>query len=223
MRLHQAGTEGSASKDHEALEAKRVKETVRLPPDRQQVQRFDDLLREQLHAKPLAEREKAAAVASGVQPDAVDRFAEDLRQNRGKTKGLFDGVPMDAPPALLAMLNAVAPVQAQVQLAAAQSHSGSQRASDVVELLRKHVRQLALSPSHVDINASQAWLKLSDDLLPGTELLIQRDGSRWSVQARTGSRESLAAIDQCQAQLQQRFAEADLGEVSLEVRFESGV
>ncbi len=210
MRLHNSGTEGSASKEHEELhlQQKRVQQGERILPDRQSVSEFDALLKDQQQAR--------SQVADAG--DAADANASEPRLRRGMKNSLgLDSLPTEPPASLLAMLQPPGQVQIQAQVSQSASTS-AQRATEVVELLRKHVKQLAVSPKLASHGVAQAWLKLSDDLLPGTELLIEFDNGRWQVNARSDSQASIELMEQCADQLQLRFDEAGLGAIALQVQ-----
>jgi hypothetical protein len=211
MRLHNAGSEGTASKEHEELDLqqKRVQQGQRVLPDRQSVSEFDALLKDQQQARAeVTDRREAAEPA-----DDAPRTRRAFKNGLG-----LDSLPTEPPASLLAMLQPPGNVQIQAQITQTASTS-AQRASEVVDLLRKHVKQLAISPKLASSDAQQAWLKLSDDLLPGTELLIEHDNGRWQVQARSDSRASIDLMEQCADQLQARFDDAGLGSIALRVEF----
>jgi hypothetical protein len=211
MRLHQAGTEGSASKEHEALEQKRVRDSQRIPPDRQSVQQFDQLLREGQSAQA---QDEFNAVAS-EKPDDQSKEQHFRKQLQSKKGNQFDEFPNELPPSLLALLVQNNPQLQQAQMAQAASQSGTSKANDVIALLRKHVRQFAMSSDARESGASgQAWLRLNDSLLPGTDILLQRDTNGWRLQARTDSSDSLQLMQACADQLQMQFDEAGLGRIA---------
>jgi preprotein translocase subunit SecD len=215
MRLHQAGTEGSASKEHEALEQKRVRDTQRVPPDRQDVQQFDQLLREGMSADTewaSSEQPRARRFESAEAQSASARSSK--RQQHSSST--LDALPQELPPTLLLMLAQAHPQQ-QTQLAqAAAPATGSQRAQDVIELLRKHVRQLAVStPVREASGNGKGWMRLNESLLPGTDILLERDALGWRVHARTDSPDSQALMQACAESLQAHFDEAGLGRVAL--------
>jgi hypothetical protein len=212
MRLHQAGTEGSASKEQEALEQKRVRDSQRIPPDRQSVQQFDQLLREGEASQADIDLESPVAKTA----DEQSKEQHFRKQLQAKKAHMFDELPNEMPPSLLALLVQSNPQLQQAQMAQASAQSGTSKANDVMALLRKHVRQLAMSSDARETGASgKAWLRLNDSLLPGTDVLLERDANGWRLQARTDSSDSFSLMQACTEQLQAHFDEAGLGRVVL--------
>jgi hypothetical protein len=220
MRLHQAGTEGSASKDHEALEQKRVRDSQRIPPDRQSVQQFDELLREGGFAQ--TETSADSEQASGEASEETAKGKTGSKHAPGKKPNLFDEFPNELPPALLAQLIQSNPQLQQAQMAQAAYQSGTSKANEVMSLLRKHVRQLAMSSDARETGASgKAWLRLNDALLPGTDILLERDQAGWHLKARTDSQDSYALMQDCADALQTHFVDAGLGAISLQCELQT--
>jgi hypothetical protein len=204
MRLHKPGSEGTASKEHEDLQRKRVQDLARTLPSRDAIAQFDALLWEQSreHGKEQLAENASDAVAA--------------RRMKKTSELEMDTLPTEIPLALMQQLQAQAPAHASA--VAQQSAAQSQRAHDVAELLRKHVRQMAVSPKLAAQSTTQVWLRLSDELLPGTELLVDYQHGSWRVQARSDSDASIAMMESCSEQLRERFAASELGDVRLEIQ-----
>src|SRR5690606_39889215 len=65
----------------------------------------------------------------------------------------------------------------------------------VLELIERHVRQLAVGSGTAKAQGDgQVLLRMADDTLPGTDLLLSREGDGWALRAAVRSRGTSAAI-----------------------------
>ena len=82
----------------------------------------------------------------------------------------------------------------------------------VVAMIERHVRQLAVAGGTSDPGGEgQVLLRMADDTLPGTDLLLAREAGGWVLRADVRSRASYDAIRDAAPELMKRFAERDLG------------
>lgn len=90
----------------------------------------------------------------------------------------------------------------------------------VLELIERHVRQLAVGGGANDARADgRVLLRMSDATLPGTDLLLSREGSGWVLRADVHSRASYDAIQDAANELMKRFAERNLGSLRVESHY----
>ena len=90
----------------------------------------------------------------------------------------------------------------------------------MAELIERHVRRFAAGGSATGADGDgRVLLRMSDDTLPGTDLLLSREGSGWVLRADVRSRDSYDAIREAAPGLAKRFAERNLGELRVEPHF----
>jgi len=107
---------------------------------------------------------------------------------------------------------------AEAMPAATPAASGASTA--VAELIERHVRRFAAGGSATGADGDgRVLLRMSDDTLPGTDLLLSREGSGWVLRADVRSRDSYDAIREAAPGLAKRFAERNLGELRVEPHF----
>ncbi|MGH8081506.1 MAG: hypothetical protein ACREP7_13110 [Lysobacter sp.] len=97
-----------------------------------------------------------------------------------------------------------------------QPNSNAQSFADLIE---RHVRQLAVSDGGANGEQNQVLLRLSDDTLPGTDLLLTKTAEGWQLRADSRSRSSFDAIREAGPELMRRFASRNLGELSIDPHF----
>jgi hypothetical protein len=85
------------------------------------------------------------------------------------------------------------------------------------ELIERHVRQLAVSGG--DDGDGKVLLRLADSTLPGTDLLLSRTADGWLLRADVRSRYSFDAILDAAPELTRRFADRNLGTLSIDPHF----
>lgn len=115
------------------------------------------------------------------------------------------------------------PGDVQQHVAVAQGDTSSQPMSAphvdpqrFADLLARHVSQLAISGDTSTDSDGQVLLRLAEDTLPGTDLLLSRTRDGWQLRADVGSRSSFEAIRQAAPELSRRFAERNLGTLSID-------
>jgi hypothetical protein len=80
------------------------------------------------------------------------------------------------------------------------------------------VRQLAVGEGGAD-GDGKVLLRLADSTLPGTDLLLSRTADGWLLRADVRSRYSFDAIRDAAPRLAERFADRDLGTLTIEPHF----
>jgi len=88
-----------------------------------------------------------------------------------------------------------------------------------VDLIERHVRQLAVGDGVSRDGDGQVLLRMADATLPGTDLLLTRNGDGWTLRADVRSRESFDAIREAAPELAKRFAERNLGTLEIDPHF----
>ena len=105
------------------------------------------------------------------------------------------------------------------QAAPMQAPAPTSNAAAFAELVERHVRQLAVSGDGTDGGDGQVLLRLSDQTLPGTDLLLSKTAEGWQLRADSRSRSSYDAIREAGPELMRRFAERNLGPLSIDPHF----
>ena len=221
-----------------ASEAARAREGAtegreRTPANREQSDRFRSALdgaRQGVQAHSQQQPQQATAGADGsaaedggpsqaATADAVHGAHEGDREGGGHGHG-HDGGDGEAKlldPALLWQAQH-ALRGAEAMPAATPAPTGASTA--VAELIERHVRRLAAGGSATGADGDgRVLLRMSDDTLPGTDLLLSREGSGWVLRADVRSRDSYDAIRDAAPGLARRFAERNLGELRVESHF----
>ena len=215
-----------------ASEAARAREGTgeareRTPADPAQADRFRSALD---GARQGVQQQSQQGQAEGGEPagdeaglvrtateDAVHAARDGEREHGGHGQDGGDGEAKLLDPALL--------WQAQHALrgggetaAAMPAPTGASTA--VAELIERHVRKLAAGGSATGADGDgRVLLRMSDATLPGTDLLLSREGDGWVLRADSRSRESFDAIREAGPQLAQRFAERNLGTLTIDPHF----
>ncbi len=243
-----SSSESNSSNRTESTRPKDRREPAREPPAEGSVDRFRNLMQQRDGKTPLApgqERlageDKAAAQlekkmpTGGAQAGADARRAEHASDARHSANEQMRRVTErnqgdhgwdlgrqdsgnNAPPAeasamwqaQLAMRDAAT----QTQLAAPTSNAAA-----FADLIERHVRQMAVSSGVAGDGDGQVLLRLADDTLPGTDLLLSKTADGWQLRADVRSRSSFDAIREAGPELARRFAERGLGQLSVDPRF----
>lgn len=219
------------SSQSSATDAARAREGTpeareRPPADRGQAERFRgalDQARQGVQQQPQGRAE--AAIEPGeadtgeaqrtAVADAVHREGGDARGDTGGQPHDADGEARLLDPSLLWQaqhaLRGDAPAAMPATVGA--NHS-------VVELIERHVRQLAATGAGAaQAGDGQVLLRMADATLPGTDLLLSREGDGWVLRADVRSRSSYDAIRDAAPELAKRFAERNLGSLRVDPRF----
>ena len=148
-----------------------------------------------------------ASVLSEVVEDKAQRRADDLGLSASSLP------PADASALLqaqMALRDGAAPTQAPPPAANPQAF---------VDLIERHVRQLAVGDAVARDGDGQVLLRMADATLPGTDLLLTRNGDGWTLRADVRSRSSFDAIREAAPELAKRFAERNLGTLEIDPHF----
>ncbi len=202
-----------------------VREQVREQPKTELVDRFQTLMQNRAEGR---EPRVQTGLESGeaAQPDAQADTSQVTTDQAVLRKGEHeDGGQQQAGGDSLQPAELAALYQAQVMArevpaapppAAPQANANPQALADMLE---RHVRQLAVSPNGVDHERGQVLLRLNDNTLPGTDLLLSRTDRGWLLRADVRSRGSFDAIQQAAPQLAERFASRNLGTLEIDPHF----
>ena len=204
----------------------------RPPADRNQADRFRDALdtaRQGVQAQPQPKEGEARGEvdpgegdAEGMRQAATDgavHRAGERERGDGGGGHAQEGADMDArllDPAMLWQAQNALRADAPVAMPAAVGASNA-----VLEMLERHVRQLAVAGgAGADARGDgQVLLRMADGTLPGTDLLLSREGEGWVLRADVRSRGSYDAIRDAAPELTRRFAERNLGSLRVDPHF----
>lgn len=198
----------------------------REPPSREQIDRFRTLMQmqEQAHGKgggrdqhaqgasanANAQANNAASEHQPAPPQSYYRADDDGSSYRHHA----DFLPSAETAALLQ-----AQAGAQANTMAATTAPAPMNPNAFAELIERHVRQLAVSAGGVGKGDGQVLLRLADATLPGTDLLLSRTADGWCLRADVRSRGSFDAIRDAAPGLARRFAERNLGTLTIDPHF----
>lgn len=85
----------------------------------------------------------------------------------------------------------------------------------IAALIERHVRQLFVSEGGLERDSGDVLLRLDESTLPGTDLILRREGSRWRLEAQVGSRGVLEQVNRFAPELAARFAARGLGDLQV--------
>jgi len=148
-----------------------------------------------------------ASVLSEVVDDKAQRRADDLGLSASSLP------PADASAlfqAQMALRDGAMPTQAPPPAANPQAFA---------DLIERHVRQLAVGDGVTRDGDGQVLLRMADATLPGTDLLLTRNTTGWTLRADVRSRSSFDAIREAAPELTRRFAERNLGTLEIDPHF----
>lgn len=193
-------------------------------PPKETVDRFRQVLQSKQEAKDefLSARAKGAGELSGQQraeAEAAARQAatqdavEAARQAPGDSEP-----PMQAldPAEVLAMMQAQSALRDGAQAAPVAAPVNTSAFADLIE---RHVRQLAVDDGVASDGDGRVLLRMADSTLPGTDLLLSKTADGWLLRADVRSRGSYDAIREAAPELARRFAERNLGTLSIDPQF----
>ncbi len=171
-----------------------------------------------------------------AESDAVERFRALLEQAQGRqaeARHEAAHTPDDTPPAAESeRVRQPDPVSAtdpgwmqniqrvwleQAAAPASATQAAPPPAATLADLVERHVRQLLVGESTASGDANQVMLRLSDDTLPDTDLLLTRSTQGWTLRVEAGRAESARSVQQGVGQLVERFRERHLGRLDIEV------
>jgi hypothetical protein len=87
-------------------------------------------------------------------------------------------------------------------------------------MVERHLKQMAADRGAAgDDGDGRILLRMADATLPGTDLLLSRTPEGWMLRADVRSRSSFDAIREAAPELERRFAERNLGTLSIDPHF----
>lgn len=120
-------------------------------------------------------------------------------------------------------MESAAMLQAQMALRdgapAPASAAAASNAGQIFDMMEKHVRQMAVHDARDPGGDGQVLLRMADATLPGTDLLLSKSADGWVLRADSRSRESFDAIREAGPQLARRFAEQNLGTLTIDPHY----
>jgi len=120
-------------------------------------------------------------------------------------------------------MESAAMLQAQMALRdgapAAAPAAAASNAGQLFDMMEKHVRQMAVHDARDPGGDGQVLLRMADATLPGTDLLLSKSADGWVLRADSRSRESFDAIREAGPQLAKRFAEQNLGTLTVDPHY----
>lgn len=197
---------------------------AREPVPREKIDKFERLMqdRQARGDKPPApaarQGENAAAQQAGEEviagrPAVAERGEDDaLLRHRDETASTpANSQPIDASAlyqAQMAMRDGMPPPTAPTPL----------NPNAFADMVERHLKQLAADRGNAG-GDGRVLLRMADATLPGTDLLLSRTADGWLLRADVRSRSSFDAIRQAAPALARRFAERNLGTLSIDPHF----
>lgn len=202
------------------------------PPSAERIDRFRavmDQVKGDEHGQPgqpqvkpdngqaqLTVSEEHAAAGEAARDNVLSDAVEEKARQRADDLGLS---ATSLPPA-----DASALFQAQMALrdggaAPANAPPPAANPQAFVDLIERHVRQMAVGDGVSRDGDGQVLLRMADATLPGTDLLLTRNADGWTLRADVRSRESFDAIREAGPELARRFAERNLGTLSIDPHY----
>jgi len=228
------------NRSSESIDAARRREQAerptgdqRQPPAPERIDRFRAVL-DQAREGETGEQDlqmQARAQARAAQAQLSDQAAGDdiaranaLSERAGDSaRKRADDLGLSA--SSLQSADASALFHAQMALregaAPAQTQPPATNPQALADLIERHVRQLAVGDAAARSSDGAVLLRMSDATLPGTDLLLTRTADGWSLRADVRSRSSFDAIREAAPELTKRFAERNLGTLSIDPHLHS--
>ena len=94
--------------------------------------------------------------------------------------------------------------------------------AEFADLMARHVQQMLVSePMNGKLqHEQQLLLRLSDQILPNTQVMLSRTAQGWTLKAQSSGRDNLDLIRKSSDKLVSRFSEAGLGSLTVETELE---
>lgn len=143
--------------------------------------------------------------------EAVD--ARTFRQQHDNAFGMQQSQGMESAAMLQAQMASRDGTSAAAPAAAASN------AGQLFDMMEKHVRQMAVHDARDPGGDGQVLLRMADATLPGTDLLLSKSADGWVLRADSRSRDSFDAIREAGPQLAKRFAEHNLGTLTIDPHY----
>lgn len=158
-----------------------------------------------------ASRDEALKARQSV-AEVVD--ARTFRQQHEPGPGAQQSMPAESAAMLQAQMALRDGAHGPPPAAAPQADPGQ-----LLDMMERHVRQLAVHDADHAGGDGQVLLRMNDATLPGTDLLLSREGDGWVLRADSRSRDSFDAIREAGPRLAERFAERNLGTLTIDPHF----
>ncbi len=98
---------------------------------------------------------------------------------------------------------------------------GSTAQADFADLMARHVQQMLVSDKAGHFNQEQQMLlRLSNQVLPNTQVMLSRNATGWTLKAQSSSRDTLDVVQESTDKLIHRFSEAGLGNLTVETEWD---
>lgn len=99
---------------------------------------------------------------------------------------------------------------------------GSTAQADFADLMARHVQQMLVSePKAGHFNQEQQMLlRLSNQVLPNTQVMLSRNATGWTLKAQSAGRDTLDVVRKSSDKLVNRFNEAGLGNLVVETELQ---
>lgn len=233
------------NRSSESTDAARIREQAdrlpgeqRLPPKPETIDQFRAAMDQAREGDPQQKGPdtyaQAHAQARAGDAQKQERYAGDaaarakLMSDNVEDKARRRGDDMGTSASSLQSADTSAMFQAQMamregaqQPTAAQAPPPAANPQALAELIERHVRQLAVGDAAARDGDGQVFLRMADATLPGTDLLLSRTADGWTLRADVRSRSSFDAIREAAPELTKRFAERNLGTLSIDPHFHS--
>ncbi|MFC4729881.1 hypothetical protein [Coralloluteibacterium thermophilus] len=201
---------------------------ARTPPPGEAVERFRQLMgrgdgnpRAGVPLHEGAHREAHAGAQAATTEAPTPQQALPAGPDAETGSGEMGGGDTMAPAELAALMQAQLGLREPAGPVAVPLPQAAPTATAFAELLERQVRQMLVSAGGIDAHGNgEVLLRMSDATLPGTDLTLARGPEGWVLRADVRSRDSYEAIQRAAPELARRFAERNLGELSIEPRFD---
>ncbi|NZA26790.1 hypothetical protein H0E84_10380 [Luteimonas sp. SJ-92] len=226
MSIERSNPSAQAPEQPRDVEGKPKTDAKREPPPKETVDRFRQVLQSKQEAKQefMTARAKGGGELSGQQRAEAEASARQAatqdavqagRQAPGDGSEPLPQNLMDSSE-IMAMMQAQSALRDGANAPAAPAPVNTSAFADLVE---RHVRQLAVGGGTQGDGDGQVLLRMADSTLPGTDLLLSKTADGWLLRADARSRGSYDAIREAAPELVRRFAERNLGTLSIDPQF----
>lgn len=186
-------------------------------PRQGEQQRFEQMLEKaksgNQDASPSGVEEGNDFLATLGRPDIAQQGLQSLADNKADAEA-------DAP---LSQLQLSQNQTLAGQTPAMEAHSpASASKAEFIELMTRHVQQWLVSePTKAGAQEEQQMLlRMSDRVLPNTQIVLTRTLGGWNLKAQSSGQDSLDLVSQSSESLIKRFSAAGLGNLQVETEFQ---
>ncbi|GGX75296.1 hypothetical protein [Saccharospirillum salsuginis] len=189
------------------------------PPSREDRGRFERMLDEVKSRDPDAEQTEQ----NTDDESETDPLAPDWNALNGPGTGASNEAGLSETDRPLTQLNTPAMPAAQALEPSVHSQPApGTNQSDFADLMARHVQQMLVSePMNGKLqHEQQLMLRLSDQILPNTQVMLSRNAQGWTLKAQSSGRDNLDLIRKSSDKLVSRFSEAGLGDLNVETELQ---